>query len=112
MTSVQEQDVEGVRVLRVSGSLTQQEIEQIEPAFEAALPDGVRAVVDLGGVDLITTPGIALIISVSKRLQSTQGKVVFAATPGVVLDVLRRCKLDEVLDLADDRRDAIERAKS
>jgi anti-anti-sigma factor len=112
MASLEQQDVEGVRVLRLSGSLTQAGVEGIEPAFDAALPDGARAVVDLSGVDIIATPGIALIIAVSKRVRATQGRVVFAGARAGVLDILRRCKLNEVLELAGDRDDALRRAKA
>lgn len=101
----------GVRVLRLGGSLTQAGIDVIEPALTAALPDGARAVVDLAGVDLIATPGIALIISLSKRVRATQGRVVFAAPRKGVLEILRRCKLDEVLEIAGNREEALEKAK-
>ena len=111
MTTLQQQDANGVRLVRVAGSLTQQDVDRIEPAFESALPDGARAVVDLGEVDVITTPGIALIIATTKRLRQTHGRVIFAAARGGVLDVFKRCKLDEVLELADDPAEAIHRAK-
>jgi anti-anti-sigma factor len=109
---LQEQDVDGVRVVCVSGSLTQQGVETIEPAFEAALPDGSRAVVDLADVDLITTPGLTLIISTTKRLRRTSGRVVFTAAAGGVREVLHRCRLDEVLELAGDRDEALEKVKT
>jgi anti-sigma B factor antagonist/stage II sporulation protein AA (anti-sigma F factor antagonist) len=113
MAVVQEQlDLHGIRLLRLSGSLTQEGIDVLETAVEKALPDGSRAVVDLAGVDLVTTPGLALIISTTKRLRDTRGRVIFAAATGKVLDVLRRCKLDEVIEIADDRDEAVEMAKS
>src|SRR5690348_3573088 len=102
MAVVQEQlDLQGIRLLRLSGSLTQDGIEQLEPDLERALPDGSRAVVDLSDVDLVTTPGLTLIISTTQRLRDTRGRVIFAGARGGVLDVLRRCKLDEVIEIAD-----------
>ena len=112
MASFQKQDVGGIRVLRMSGNLTQHEVEELEPSFEAALPDGTRAVVDLGDVELITTPGITLIISTTKRLRDTRGRVVFTAARPGVLNVLRRCRLDEVLELAADRDEAVAMVKT
>ena len=112
MASFQKQDVGGIRVLRLSGTLTQHDVEELEPSFVAALPDGTRAVVDLAGVELITTPGITLIISTTKRLRDTRGRVVFTAARATVLDVLRRCRLDEVLELAPDQNQALELAKT
>jgi anti-anti-sigma factor len=112
MTTLDEQQIDGVRVLRISGSLTQQGVDQIGPAFEAAVPDGARAVVDLGDVDLITTPGLTLFVSATQRMRNTQGRVVFTAAKGIVLDLIKRCRLDAVLEIEDDSGQAVERAKT
>jgi anti-sigma B factor antagonist/stage II sporulation protein AA (anti-sigma F factor antagonist) len=113
MAVVQEQlDLHGIRLLRLSGSLTQLGMEALEPAVEKALPDGSRAVIDLGDVDMVTTPGLALLISTTQRLRDTRGRVVFANARVGVLNVLHRCKLDEVIDIVSDRDEAVEMAKS
>jgi anti-anti-sigma factor len=112
MATLEQQVVEGIRVLRVSGNLTQEDVADFETQFDQSLPDGSRAVIDLEGVKLITTPGIALIIATTKRLHDTRGRAVFTAPKGRVLDVMRRCRLDEVLELAPDRAKAIEIAKT
>jgi anti-anti-sigma factor len=111
MTTVDQQDVDGVRLVRVHGSMTQADVDDLEPMFDAALPDGSRAVVDLGDVDLITTPGLSLIISATQRLRKTHGKVVFTAAHGIVLDLIKRCRLDEVLDVERDPKQAVEKAR-
>ncbi len=111
MATLDRADVDGVRVLRLAGSLTQQGVQSMEPAFEDALPDGARAVVDLREVDLITTPGITLMLAATQRLRRTGGRVVFTAASGVVLDLLHRCRLDEVLELAKSEPEAFERAR-
>jgi len=112
MAVIREQrDQSGIRLLRL-GSLTMQGIEELEPAVEAALPDGSRAVIDLAEVDLITTPGLSMIISTTKRLRDTRGRVIFVGARGGVLNVLKRCKLDEVIEIAADRDHAIELAKT
>ena len=104
-------DVDGVRVLRLSGSLTQHGVQTMEPQLDQALPDGARAVINIGDVDLITTPGIALILSAAQRLSRTGGRVVFTAARPTIRDLLHRCRLDEVLDIEQDEPVALERAK-
>jgi anti-anti-sigma factor len=111
MATLDQQELDGVRLLRISGSLTQQGVDQIGPAFEHAVPDGARAVVDLGDVDLITTPGLTLIISTTQRVRKTNGRVVFTALHGIVLELLKRCRLDEVLEIEPDPRQALQKAK-
>ena len=107
MATLNKHEVEGVRLLRLSGSLTQSGVESLSPDFDAALPDGSRAVVDLADVDLITTPGLTLIIAATKRLRDSRGRVVFTAAQEGVLNMLRRCRLDEVIELADDQQQAV-----
>ena len=105
-------DVDGVRVLRLVGSLTQQGVQGMESSLEDALPDGARAVVDLRDVDLVTTPGITLMLAATQRLRRTGGRVVFSAARGTVLELLHRCRLDEVLELAPSEPEAFERARN
>lgn len=106
-----ERDVDGVRLLRLSGSLTQHGVQSMESELEQALPDGARAIVNLGDVDLITTPGIALILSATQRLRRTGGRVIFTAARPSVRDLLHRCRLDEVLEIEEAESEALERAK-
>lgn len=112
MATLEQQDVEGIRVLRLCGNLTQEDAADFEVRLTQSLPDGSRAVIDLEAVELITTPGIALIIATAKRLRSTRGRAIFTVPKGLVLDVMRRCRLDEVLELVPDRARAIEIAKA
>lgn len=100
-----------MRFLRLTGSLTRHGLRTVEPAFERALPDGARAVVDIGEVDLITTTGIALIVSATQRLRRTGGRVVFTAARRPLLDLMHRCRLDEVLEFEPDEPNALVRAK-
>ena len=111
MATVDRDDIDGVRVLRLAGSLTQQGVQGVEPDFERALPDGARAVVDLAQVDLVTTPGITLMLSATQRLRRTGGRVVFTAARAPVLEWLHRCRLDEVLELAKSELEAVARVR-
>jgi anti-anti-sigma factor len=91
--------------------MTQHGVQALEPELERALPDGTRAVINIGDVDLITTPGIALILSATQRLRRTGGRVVFTAARPTVRDLLHRCRLDEVLEIEQDEPVALERAR-
>ena len=58
MASLDQQDVEGVRVLRLSGSLTQPGVEASSPRSRRRCPDGRGRSSTSADVDLITTPGL------------------------------------------------------
>ena len=112
MATLTQNETEGVRVLRLSGSLNHEGVEPVESPFESATPAGARVVVDLSEVDLLTTPGIAMLIAASKRVEGSAGKFVVTGVQGFVEDLLRRCRLDAVLKVVPSSRDATEVARA
>lgn len=99
-TIVEQTESDGVRLVRLSGSLTQKGVTDVGPAFSAAVRGGGRVVVDLSGVDLIATTGITMLLVADRELKEAGGAMVIAGTRGIVRDVLLRCRLDKVLTLA------------
>jgi anti-anti-sigma factor len=69
-------------------------------------------VVDLGGVDVIATTGITMLLVADRELKRAGGKMVLAGTRGLVRDVLMRCRLDKVLTLAPSAEEAIRAAQA
>ena len=68
---------------------------------------GGPVVVDLGGVDVIATTGITLLLVADRELKKAGGRMVIAGTRGLVRDVLLRCRLDKVLTLAPSAAEAV-----
>ena len=102
MTTLAQEDRDGVRVLRPAGNLNHEGTEPIEPAFASATPPGARVVVDLSGVDLITTPGITLLVSAAHRVKQAEGKLAVTGVRDFVADLFQRCRLDAVLATYED----------
>jgi anti-anti-sigma factor len=98
--TLEQLESEGKRLLRVSGSLTQQGVVDVGPAFSAATRGGANVVVDLSAVDVIATTGITMLLVADRELKQSGGRMVIAGTRGVVRDVLLRCRLDKVLSIA------------
>lgn len=99
-TTLEQTESEGVRLVRLSGSLTQKGVTDVGPAFVVATRGGGNVVVDLSGVDVIATTGITMLLVADRELKQSGGKMVIAGTRGIVRDVLLRCRLDKVLSLA------------
>ena len=113
--TVEQGESDGVRVVRVSGSLSQRGVADVSPAFAAAVRgdgSGTPVVVDLGGVDVIATTGITMLLVADRELKRAGGKMVLAGTRGLVRDVLMRCRLDKVLTLAPSAEEAIRAAQA
>jgi anti-anti-sigma factor len=68
-------------------------------------------VVNLEDLELMNTPGIAMLIGSHRTLQKKGGRFVVTGAKGIVDDLLRRCRLDAVLTLAPTEAEAVEWAK-
>jgi len=112
MINLDEKDVSGVTVLHFSGSLTQEEVATIEPKFKLALSaKPPRVVIDLAGVDAVTTPAISMFLSASRTAEKAGGKVIFTGVRGLIADILHRCRLDAILTIATSMDAALARAR-
>ena len=99
-TTLEENETDGVRLVRLVGSLTQRGVTEVGPAFAAATRGGGNVVVDLSAVDVIATTGITMLLVADRELKQAGARMVIAGTRGFVRDVLLRCRLDKVLSLA------------
>jgi anti-anti-sigma factor len=67
----------GIRMIRLTGKLDIVGVRQIEAEFaEYCSGDGVRVIVDLAGVDFLTSIGIRMLLLTSKSMASRGGKMV------------------------------------
>lgn len=110
MTTLEQSEADGVRIVRVIGSLNQKGVTEVGPSFAAATRGGGKVVVDLAAVDTIATTGITLLLVAHRELQQAGGRLVIAGTRGLVRDVLLRCRLDKVLNFAPTPGDGIQSA--
>src|SRR5437762_12303723 len=111
MASVDQSESEGVKVLKICGSLNQHGVDTVESTFAEATGFSRRVVVDLSQVDLVNTPAIAMFLGSHRMVQKGGGRLIFTGVQGTVDDVLRRCRLDTVLTIVPGMREAIEWAK-
>lgn len=111
MASLNQVDNDGVRVVKISGSLNQHGVDTVESAFSEATGSNRRVVVDLSQVDIVNTPAIAMFLGAHRTVKQTGGRLIFTGVQGMVDDLLRRCRLDTVLTIVPGMREAIEWAK-
>jgi anti-anti-sigma factor len=111
MAKLDQNDRDGVRVLQISGSLNQHGVDTVESAFNKATGSFGRLVVDLSQVDLVNTPALAMFLGAHRSIKQSGGRLVFTGVQGMVDDLLRRCRLDTVLTIVPEMREALEWAK-
>lgn len=107
-STLERNEREGVTVLTLHGSLTVEGTAQIAPQFEsAARQPGARVVVDLSGVDILTTPALSMFVAAASDARDSGGRIVFAAAGPNVRALLERLRLTLVLHTADDMEQAM-----
>lgn len=65
----------------------------------AAVGRGAGLIVDLSGVDLITSAGLRALMQTKKRLSEAGAQLVVVGVAGAVADVIRVSRLDTLLTL-------------
>ena len=111
MASLDQNERDGVKVVRITGSLNQHGVDTVESAFNEATGNSGRLVVDLSQVDLVNTPAIAMFLGAHRAAKQTGGRLIFTGVQGMVDDLLRRCRLDTVLTIVPDVGEAVEWAR-
>jgi len=111
MANLDVNERDGVKVLAISGSLNQHGVDTVESAFSEATGSSNRLVVDLSQVDVVNTPAIAMFLGAHRMVKQSGGRLIFTGVQGLVDELLRRCRLDTVLTIVPDIREAVEWAK-
>ena len=101
MVNIEQSEVKGVRVVRLSGSLDRQGLQQIETAFRDAISSSAKdaVVVDLSGVSLIATPGITMLLSAHRSTVESGGRMVLTGINKFMNDIKHLYRLDAVFTL-------------
>lgn len=77
--------------------------------FELINDGAKKLVLDLAGVDYLSSAGMRMLLSTTKKLKGLSGKMVLCAVTPNVLDVLKISGFDHVLDIARTQDEAIKK---
>jgi len=112
MANIEQCDVSGVKVLRLNGSLSQAELEDVQKSFYDATSEAEAAVVlDLSNVDYLSTPAIAMFLDVAKTVKATGGRMVATGAQPRVEEVLKRLRLETVLPVTGSVNEGVRRVR-
>lgn len=83
--------------LRVAGALDLVSAPQLLPTIDALVEERrARVVVDLSGLELIDSSGVAALVALYKRLRAVGGDVTVAGARDQPLAILRLLRMDRV----------------
>lgn len=89
-----------VVVMRLTGRLDAASSPQLEKKINSIIESGhFKLILNLGGVDYLSSAGMRLMLSVSKKLKHLEGKVVACQLNEEVMDVIKMAGFHQVLEL-------------
>lgn len=87
-------------VVRVQGRLDAASSPQLEKRINSIIEAGhFKLILNLSGVDYLSSAGMRLMLSVSKKLKNLEGKVVACSLSEDVMDVIKMAGFHQVLEL-------------
>ncbi|GEM_PF-1448704 len=87
-------------LVKVSGEVQSGNAHILDEGLEKSIGEGDRAVVDMSGVSLMTSPGLGLLIKHTERLRDPE-RMILAGLRPKVLDVFRALGLDHFFLITD-----------
>lgn len=95
-------------ILRISGRLDAVSSPNAEKkVFDFINSGRYKLLFDFNGVDYLSSAGMRMLLSVTKKLRSLSGKlVIFAVSPGV-MDILKMSGFDHVLEIVSTEDDGL-----
>lgn len=94
------EDQGAVRVLRLKGRLDAVTSDRLQQHLSGLVRERARVVLDLGGVDYVSSAGLRVLLAAHDDLERGGGRLILAAIQDYVAEVLEVAGLDSVLPSA------------
>ena len=98
----------GVKLVRPTGDIDAYTAPQLRSQLhQASGGDATLLVVDLSSVTFIDSAGLGALVGAHRRMREARGRMRIVRPPALVARAFELTGLDDVLDLRDDREDAL-----
>lgn len=99
---------DGIRLIRLEGRLDLNGTYSVEvPFVNRCAGDGIRVLVDLSGVNYISSVGIPMLVNTAKSVFSRGGKMAFLSPQENVVKVLELVGVTQVVPIYEDQAAAV-----
>jgi anti-anti-sigma factor len=103
---IDRRDSEGIARLAPSGRIDAATSGQLEEAGRAAAEERGRVLLDLSGVDYISSAGLRAILATAKRAREKGGALAVFGLAGLVREVFAVSGFDALIPVAEDEGEA------
>lgn len=98
----------GVGVLELRGKLLMgNDSRQVERAIEEWIKSGAKSVIfDLGGLEMIDSTGVGIIVMCHGKLEKARGSLRVAGAKGIIRDILHMTHVDRIVKIFETAEEA------
>jgi anti-anti-sigma factor len=108
MVNIKEEIKGDILILRISGRLDAISSPTAErKVFDYINKGQYKLLLNFSGVDYLSSAGMRMLLSVTKKLKALSGKLVLCSVTGNVMDVLTMSGFDHVLELTKTEEDGL-----
>jgi len=105
---ITEEKTGDVLVLKVNGKLDAVISPSLEQAACKLISSGSsKLLLDMGDVSYVSSAGLRMLLSIKKQMKAVPGRFVVCNLRSEVLEVLKICGFDHVLDIATTKEEAL-----
>ncbi|WOF16382.1 STAS domain-containing protein [Methanoplanus sp. FWC-SCC4] len=102
-------DENSVCVIRVSGRIDAKSSIELETGIKEIINNGkTNLLINMDGVDYISSSGLRVLLSTLKKLKVSKGGLKIACLKPFVMDVFRISGFDDIFEIYDDEKKAVE----
>jgi anti-anti-sigma factor len=110
LVNIVEETKGDVLILRINGRLDAVSSPHAERKVFDYINNGqYKLLLDFAGVDYLSSAGMRMLLSVSKKLKTLSGRLVLFSVTMNVMDILKMSGFDHVLELAKTEEDGLRR---
>ena len=107
---IEEKDADGVKILALTGRLDAYSANEVEKCITGLIDGGcVRLVVNLEGVEYISSSGLRVMLAALKRLRKLKGELSMACLRPYVQEVFDIAGFTQLFAIYDREADAVDR---
>ena len=105
---INQQDVDGIRIIGISGRIDATTSKDVEAALNASVDQNQsKIVIDLAGVEYISSVGLRVLLATLKKQRQKQGQLKLASLQPFVREVFEVTGFTKLFSIHPNRDDAL-----
>lgn len=97
-----------IKIVRVEGRLDATTVPVLEKKLSQLIEAGHKKIlVDFGRIDYLSSAGMRLLLSVTKKIKSKEGKIVMCAMNDDVMEIIKMAGFERILNIYPTEKEAI-----